>query len=143
MHATFRRSHSPNAIRLKQLVVAGLLLAFPAAGRADPPPRIEVAGQPLAANVRRVLDALELLGRPLDPDLTKRLNAAVTAEDARRLQDLLDPRVLCVVTVNPESRIKVERGPAEAQLQQAGYVPFIVKVVNQGTVKSRLRVTSP
>jgi predicted amidohydrolase len=31
---------------------------------ADPPPRIDVAGQPLAANVRRVLEALDLLGRP-------------------------------------------------------------------------------
>jgi hypothetical protein len=111
--------------------------------RADPPPRIDVAGQPLAANVRRVLDALELLGRPLNGDLTKRLNAAVVAEDAGQLQGLLDPQVLCIVTVNPESRIKVERGPSEASLQQAGYTPFIVKVVNQGTVKSRLRLTSP
>ncbi|HTK75296.1 MAG TPA: CehA/McbA family metallohydrolase, partial [Gemmataceae bacterium] len=102
-----------------------------------------MAGQPLAANVRRVLDALDLLGRPLDADLTKRLNDAVTAEDAGRLQELLDPHLLCVVTVNPESRIKVERGRADAMLQQAGYIPFLVKVVNQGTVKSRLRLTSP
>jgi hypothetical protein len=119
-----------------------LVICIPT-GRADSPPRVDVAGQPLAANVRRVLDALDLLGRPLDADLTKRLNDAVTAEDAGRLQELLDPHLLCVVTVNPESRIKVERGRADATLQQAGYIPFLVKVVNQGTVKSRLRLTSP
>src|SRR5439155_9976176 len=57
--------------------------------------------------------------------------------------ELLDPHALCVVTINPESRIKVERGPAEPRLQQAGFVPFVIKVINQGTVKARLRVTSP
>src|SRR5262249_26353794 len=65
------------------------------------------------------------------------------AEDAARLQELLDPQALCVVTINPESRIKVERAPAEPRLQQAGFVPFVVKVVNQGAVKARLRITSP
>jgi hypothetical protein len=120
-----------------------LLIACPAIGRADSPPQVDVASQPLAANVRRALDALDLLGRPLDPDLTRRLGTAIVAEDGRHLQELLDPFALCVVTINPESRIKVTRGLAEAQLQQAGYVPFVVKVVNQGTVKSQLRLTSP
>src|SRR5688500_7429355 len=94
------------------LTGACLLAAPPADGRADPPPRIDVAGQPLAANVSRVLDALDLLGRTPDAGLTQRLKAAVAAEDAGRLQELLDPHLLCVVTINPESRIKVERGPA-------------------------------
>jgi hypothetical protein len=124
----------------------GVLLAIvaPAIGQTDgAPPRIDVTGQPLAASVRRVLGALDLLGRPLDPDLAKRLNAAVTAEDAGRLQQLIDSQVLCLVAINPESRITVARGPVNAQLQQAGYVPFLVKVVNHGTVKARLRLTCP
>src|SRR5438093_12846667 len=79
-----------------------LLAGRPATGPADQPPRIDVAGQPLAANVRRVLEALELLGRPPDPELAQRLTAAATAEDAGRLQELLDAHVLCVVTINPE-----------------------------------------
>src|SRR5438128_12131835 len=48
------------------LIAAALLIVGPAIERADSPPRIDVAGQPLAANVRRVLDALELLGQPLN-----------------------------------------------------------------------------
>src|SRR5262245_21893552 len=99
MHAPFRRISLPTRDASKQLLLAFLLLTWPAVGLAQSPPRIDVAGQPLAANVRRVLDALELLGRPLDPELTKRLNAAVTAENAGRLQELLDPHVLSIVTV--------------------------------------------
>jgi hypothetical protein len=123
--------------------IALLLFLLPAtAGRAAPPP-VDVPGQPLAANVRRVLEALELLGRPPDPERMHRLEAAIAGEDAGRLQELLDPLTLCMVMINPESRIKVERGPAEPILQQAGFVPFLVKVVNQGGVKSQLRITSP
>jgi hypothetical protein len=106
-------------------------------------PRVDVAGQPLAANVRRVLDALALLGHSPDKRLEARLADAIAAEDAKRLQELLDPLVLCAVTINPESRVKVQRGSAEARLQQAGFVPLLVKVINQGKVKSRLQVRSP
>ena len=102
-----------------------------------------VEGQPLAANMTRLIDALDLLGRPLNESQTKDLRTAIAAEDASRLQTLLDPHVLCTVTINPESRLKVERGPAEAKLQQAGFTPLLVKVVNQGAVKSRLRLGSP
>jgi hypothetical protein len=106
-------------------------------------PKIEAPGQPLASNVRRLIDALTLLGRPPDEQLAIRLAVAIAAEDAGRLQALVDPLVLCAVTINPESRVKVERGPAEARLQQAGYVPVLIKVINQGKLKSRLRFASP
>lgn len=100
-------------------------------------------GQPLAANVARVLDALELLGRSLDDGTTKDLRSAILSEDVRQLQLLLDLHTLCTLTINPESRLKVERGPAPPRLQQAGFTPVLVKVVNQGAVKSRLRIGSP
>jgi hypothetical protein len=51
--------------------------------------------------------------------------------------------VLAVIHVNPESRVKVSRGPAAAVLDQSGYVPFVVKVVNEAAVTERLRVGSP
>src|SRR5207253_1382661 len=35
------------------------------------------------------------------------------------------------------------RGPAAARLQQNGFVPVLLKVVNEGGVKSKLNVTSP
>jgi hypothetical protein len=105
---------------------------------AEPPALVEVEGQPLAANVRRVTQALEFLGAPLAVEMS----AAFAASDGRKVQELLDPHVLCVVEINPESRVKAERGPAPAILQQAGYTPVLVKVLNHATSLARLRITS-
>ncbi len=41
------------------------------------------------------------------------------------IQKLLDPEVLCVVSLNPEVRTKVARGPAQAVLQQGAFTPFL------------------
>lgn len=104
---------------------------------------IDVEGQPLAANVSRLIDAWELLGTPQPADLKDQLRTAAQARDAVKLQKLLDPKVLLVVLINPESRVKVTRGPAPANLQQGGFTPVLVKVVNQSTVTKRLRIVSP
>src|ERR1051326_3554421 len=103
--------------------------------------RVPVEAQPLAANVTRLLQALEFLGAPLDS--AAEIESAARAGDADRLQALLDPGVLLVVTVNPESRVKVQRGPARARLQQAGFTPVLVKVINQGAISAALRPVSP
>ena len=63
--------------------------------------------------------------------------------DVKKIQELLDPNVLVMVGINPESRVKVTRGPAEATLQQNGYTVVVVKVVNDGTVKKGLHIHSP
>lgn len=104
---------------------------------------VAVEGQPLAANVNRLLEALTTLGAPLPKETADRLAQAGKARDAAALQKSLDPHVLFVVSLNPESRVKVERGPAPAALQQSGFTPVIVKVVNQSTVTKRLGITSP
>jgi EF hand len=104
---------------------------------------VEVEGQPLAANVTRLLQALEFLGAPLPADATTALEAAVKARDARKIQEILDPHALVVVTLNPESRVKAARGPATPALQQGGFVPVLIKVVNDSTVKKTLNLTSP
>src|SRR5262249_29540547 len=85
---------------------------------AAPPDPVPVEGQPLAANVTRVIQALDSLGAPLPADLARQLKEAGDARDARRLQELLDPQVLLVVTINPEGRVKMARGPGPAVLQQ-------------------------
>ncbi len=100
-------------------------------------------GQPLSQNIRRVIDALELLGRPLASSILNDLQPAFKAEDSDRMQAILDEWILCTVVVNPESRAKVERGPAAAVVQQAGYTPFLIKILNQGAIKSGLRLNSP
>jgi hypothetical protein len=104
---------------------------------------VEVEGQPLAANVRRLDQALDYLGAPLPPATRKALQAARAARDAAAIQRLLDPHVLLVVRINSEARVKAARGPAPAALQQAGYTPVLVKVINDSTVTKALRIRSP
>jgi hypothetical protein len=106
-------------------------------------PVIATEGQPLGANVTRVVQALDMLGRPLPEELKTKLVEAAKARDAEVLQKLLDPQVLLLVALNPESRVKVSRGPAEAVLQQGGHTPVLVKIINESTVTKRLRILSP
>ncbi|HJZ90586.1 MAG TPA: CehA/McbA family metallohydrolase [Gemmataceae bacterium] len=111
---------------------------------ADPLPLVgDVEGQPLGQNADRVAKALEFLGTSLPTDVAKELTAAVEARDARKIQQILDARALLQVTINPESRVKVARGPAPAAAQQSGFTPALVKVVNEAVVKKQLRVSSP
>lgn len=125
------------------LVITALLLV-PSLGTAQKVPEpVAVEGQPLAANVNRLLQALELVGAPLPKDKTEALQAAIKDQDAKKLQQLLDPHVLVVVSINPESRVKAARGPAVPILQQAGYTPVILKILNDSTVTKALRITSP
>ena len=103
----------------------------------------EVEGQPLGANVKRLISALDYLGSPLSESLIQNLTAACDQRDAKTIQQLLDSEVLCVVSLNPEVRTKVARGPARALLQQAGFTPFIIKVINHSTVTRQLQISSP
>src|SRR5437870_5183147 len=107
---------------------------FAAAAQAQTVEVVDVDGQPLAANVQRLLQALDSLGAPLPADKTAALEEAAKARDAKKIQALLDPHVLVVVSLNPESRVKAARGPAAAVLQQGGYTPLILKVLNDSTV---------
>jgi hypothetical protein len=118
------------------------LLAFFAIGtiRAEVPEVLESDIQPLRANTRRVVEALEILGDPLPRETAEALGRA---GDAKAVQRLLDPHVLLVVSLNPEARVRVRRGPAAAVLQQAGYTPVLLKVLNESTVTKPLRITSP
>lgn len=134
--------------RLVVAILAGFLLTTAVtwrnSARADERPGpVDVEGQPLAANVRRVLEALEFLGTPLVGERHAALEQAAKERDARKLQELLDEHVLFVVQINPEARVKVARGPADARLQQAGWTPLLVKVVNESGGTQRLRIRSP
>jgi hypothetical protein len=102
-----------------------------------------VEAQPLAANTERVVRALESLGAPLPVDTVEALSRARAVLDAGALQRRLDAHVLLIVTINPEERVKVGRGPAAAVLQQGGYTPALVKVINEAATVKALRITSP
>lgn len=109
----------------------------------DPVPIVATDGQPLGANIDRLVQSLDYLGHPLSADLTASLHDAARKRNAKQLQKLLDSQVLFVVSLNPEVRVKVARGPADVTLQQSGYTPHLVKVLNNSTVTRQLRISSP
>jgi hypothetical protein len=55
----------------------------------------------------------------------------------------LDNRCLLVVSINPESRVKAERGPAAAYLRGGSPDIFVVKVHNDAGVTAPVEVSGP
>ena len=125
--------------------IAALLCTNAAADKPQPiEPLVPVAveAQPLAANIERLEQALDYLGAPFTAETIKNLREAVGQGDSVGMQVALDRDVAFVVSINPESRVQVARGPAPARLQQAGFTPLIVKVINLGAVTKPLRIHS-
>jgi len=121
-------------IRLTFILGTAVLWAVPSVA--------EVEGQPLAANARRLMQALEFLGTPLPDETRAKLQDAISKQDADAVQAALDPQMLCIVDINPESRVKAQRGPVQAVVQQAGYTPVLVKVINQAASVAKLHLSS-
>jgi hypothetical protein len=105
-----------------------------------------VALQPLAAQARGLTEAMEYVGAPLPGGTRAALEAAYrdgdSGEAVRQIQAALDPLCLVAVEINPESRVKVGVGPAKADLVEAGWRTFLVKVHNAAGVTAPLRVIS-
>ena len=129
-----------------------LLAGGPSAGQQEPAhahdsPETAVPLQPLAQQVRALAAALSYLGQPLPPEELAQIDEAMAQGEERaavtRLQEVLDKHVLVVVTINPESRVKVAPGPARAELVEGGTRIFLVKVLNQAGVTAPLAVESP
>jgi hypothetical protein len=103
--------------------------------------------QPLAAQVKRLTEALDYLGTPLSPQIRRGLDEAMASADERRgvrmVQEVLDPYCLVGVHINAESRVSVMQGAVPAELMQAGWRTFIVKVWNEAGVTAPLRASSP
>jgi hypothetical protein len=120
-------------------------LAMPA--RADLPVVRGVSAQPLATHVGQLRQALDFVGRPLSAEQSAALDAALAEKDeaalVARVQEVLDPLCLVGVHINPESRVKVETGPAAPELVQGGWRQFLVKVHNEAGVTAELKVQSP
>jgi hypothetical protein len=106
----------------------------------------EVEWQPLSAQAKRLLEALDYQGAPLsasDQQAVQKLLAAAPKDAAEKLQALLDPYCLFFVDINPESRVKVAQGDAPAELVEQGWKTFLVKVQNESGVTAELRAVSP
>src|SRR5689334_893632 len=106
----------------------------------------KVALQPLAQHVRQVQEALSFLGQPFPAADAQRINAAIGRADeaaaVSELERVLDQYALAMVTINAESRVKVEIGPAKPELEQEGTRLFLVKVINGAGVTAKLQVQS-
>jgi len=106
----------------------------------------KVALQPLAQQVRRIEEALSFLGQPILVADAQRINVAVGQTDeaaaVAELERVLDQYALAIVTINAESRVKVEVGTAKPELEQDGTRLFLVKVVNGAGVTAQLEVQS-
>jgi hypothetical protein len=115
---------------------------------ADRMPIIEdVPAQPLLSQAQRVAGALEYLGSALKAEDREKLGgmmaAPLTEATSQAIQAVLDPYCIAFVNINPEARVKVRRGPAEAMLQENGWVTYLVKVENEAGTRAELQCTSP
>ena len=103
--------------------------------------------QPLAAQVKRVAEALEYLGAPLSPQERRSLDDALSSKDQaggiEAIQHVLDTHCLVGLTINPEMRVKAAQGPAKPELVADGWRTFLVKVQNDAGATAELRVVSP
>ncbi|HEY3936179.1 MAG TPA: CehA/McbA family metallohydrolase [Bryobacteraceae bacterium] len=102
--------------------------------------------QPLAQQVRRLEDALNYLGQPLPAKTAESIDQAIALTDegaaVEGIERALDPFALALIDINAESRVKVERGPAEAVLVEGGSRFFLVKITNRASVTAPLAAES-
>jgi hypothetical protein len=106
-----------------------------------------VEPQPLLAQAINLKEALSFLGSSLSKADEDRLAALqrlpLTPGISVQIQEILDGYCLAQVNINPESRVKVERGAAKATLIQDGWVSYLVKVNNEAGITAALQVESP
>lgn len=106
-----------------------------------------VEPQPLIQHALNVSEALSFIGSPLPVDAINQLKVlehqSYNQETVKKVQEILDTYCLAVVNINPESRVKVESGPAQKKLMQEGWSTFLIKVRNQANVRAKLIAESP
>jgi hypothetical protein len=129
----------------KGFVLALLLPAMISARQAQKIYQVEL--QPLTAQVRRLVEAMDYLGAPINRADKTALEKAGDETDAikarRSVQDTLDKYCLFDVHINPESRVRVTQGAARPELVEKGWSAFLVKVRNEAGVTAQLKAESP
>jgi hypothetical protein len=134
------------------IAVLGALVVTMGGGRAaadELAPAGPVPVDQMRGHVRQVLETLEKVQAALPPATEKELRALLRrdADDAEQycaeVQKLLDVHCLAGVTINPESRVKAARGPAEVNLRMGKETVALVKVSNEAGVTAELGVSGP
>lgn len=129
----------------QRLLVAGACSGLPWAERSYADTSQDIR-QPFAAQLERLLTALNSIGEPLRPDEQKslhRLLAGNASDTVARCEEVLRPHVLLRVDINPESRVTMTRGDAKAELVEHGWRTFLVRVSNESADTSPFQITSP
>jgi hypothetical protein len=85
---------------------------------------------PLVVQVRHALATLQWRDRAVDDALTR--------GEPQQIQQALDRRCLVGVHINPEMRVKVARGPAQAELVARQWRRYLVKVHNEAGTTAAL-----
>jgi hypothetical protein len=136
---------------LLALTVLTSVPAFASADASKSPEKVDL--QPLAAQARRVADALDVLGAPLPATEKAALEAAATDKNndggVKAIQAVLDKHCLAEVTVAADKEpdhwtLSAKAGAAKPELAEQGWRIFLVKIHNVAGVDSaELRVDSP
>ena len=102
--------------------------------------------QPFEAQVKRLLSGLEAIGEPLPPDELSALQAIFSNGPengaVEKIEAILDRHVLLNVDINPSGLVTVSRGQARAQLVEQGWRTFLIRVTNQASATSVLKIHS-
>jgi hypothetical protein len=97
-------------------------------------PKLEPDPDALVRNASELSAALESVKQPL-PEAVRKVIAAGKASD---VEAALEPHVFLATTINPEGRVKIARGAADAALKAGRPMYAIVKVENQSGGQQKL-----
>jgi len=144
--ATMKFANSPTHPRISGIAVFSIWSVLQALTAASGTAQTRVPLQPFAQQVRQVETTLGYLGEPLAQRDQDAINEAIAKTDEAaaiaQLEQVLDKYALVIVDINPESRVKVQPGPAKPELVEAGSRIFLVKVINKAGVTARLETES-
>lgn len=107
---------------------------------------IKVEHQPLAAQVKRVMDALDYLGEPLPKEDKQQLQAAFKDKQngVATIQRILGRHTITDLHIKNEREMVSLQSKSSPQLAEQGWRSFLVKVLNPKGIKGvELRALSP
>lgn len=106
-----------------------------------PPSQTPMPGRPLslAEQVRIIRKELQSTAPTWDPVTRKAVDAALAAGNSGALERALEGQALLVIQINPEGRVKVQRGPAAAQLVAGRPRAFLMRVDNASGGQQQLK----
>src|ERR1051326_3392700 len=103
--------------------------------------------QPFTAQIRRLTEALESVGSPLDEKTQASLKEALVEKNItnaiQKIQSALDAHCLFAVIIIPEMSVKVDPGPPKPELAEQDCRNFLVKVENDSGPTAPLQAVSP